>query len=63
MDDHFNPFTFVISLVIHGIILGVILAIAWPVKQLLTAGGVKLWNGATSSLRPVREVSAKREQV
>ena len=51
MDEHFNPVTFILSIIIHGIILGAILAVAWPVKCLLTGGATKLWNKSTDLLR------------
>jgi hypothetical protein len=40
MDSNFNLTDFIMGIIIKGIILGVVLAIAWPVKQLCDKGAI-----------------------
>lgn len=55
--DNFNPIDLIISIVIKGIMLGIVLAIAWPVKCLADKSFTVVWASFTNFMKRKEKIS------
>jgi len=61
--DRLNPIDILIAIVIKGIILGAILAVAWPTKCLIDAGAKFIYTKTRDAIKPVTIMKVKKSEV
>ena len=51
----------VVAIVLKGIFLGCVLAVAWPVKQGIDSGAKYLWDKSKDALTPLKSVMVDKD--
>lgn len=53
----------ILGVIVHGVVLGVVLSIAWPVKCLCDKSAIRCWNSMRGLLRKPVKVEVSKEQI